>query len=57
MGKEIVAAGNIEFQARYFKSKAITVINQRFCLNNAYEQIKNRIDRWKVKVQDGLLIG
>ena len=47
MGKEIDAAGNIEFQAPYFKSKAITVINQRFYLNNAYEQIKNRIDCWE----------
>ena len=47
MGKEIGAAGNVEFQAPYFKSKEITVINQRFYLNNAYEQIKNRIDRWE----------
>ena len=47
MGKEIDAAGNVEFQAPYFKSKEITVINQRFYLNNAYEQIKNRIDRWE----------
>ena len=28
------------------KAKAITVINQRFNLNSAYEELKHRLDIW-----------
>ena len=31
---------------QYIKAKAITVINQRFNLNSAYEELKHRLDIW-----------
>ena len=31
---------------KHIKAKAITVINQRFNLNSAYEELKRRLDIW-----------
>ena len=38
--------GEIEFRPAYFNSKTKTVINHKFSLENAFQEILYRIDNW-----------
>ena len=38
--------GEIEFRPVYFNSKTKTVINHKFSLENAFQEIFYRIDKW-----------
>ena len=38
--------GEIEFRPVYFTSKTKTVINHKFSLQNAFQEILHRIDNW-----------
>ena len=40
------ATNSYDIITRYIKTNAITVINQRFDLNSAYEELKHRLDTW-----------
>ena len=35
-----------DIETKHIKTKAITVANQRFNLNSAYEELKSRLDIW-----------
>ena len=35
-----------DIETKHIKTKAITVANQRFNLNSAYEDLKSRLDIW-----------
>ena len=38
--------GEIEFRPVYFDSKTKTVINHKFSIENAFQEISYRIDNW-----------
>ena len=40
------ATNSYDIDTIYLKTKAITIINQRFNLNRAYEELKHRLDIW-----------
>ena len=40
------AINRFDIETIYIKTNAITVTNQRFNLNSAYEQLKHRLDIW-----------
>ena len=40
------ANNTYNIETKHMKAKAITVINQRFNLNSAYEELKHRLDIW-----------
>ena len=40
------ATNTYDIATKHIKAKAITVINQRFNLNSAYEELKHRLDIW-----------
>ena len=40
------AINRFDVETKHIKTKAITVANQRFNLNSAYEELKNRLDIW-----------
>ena len=40
------ATNSYDIETIHIKTKAITVINQRFNLNSAYEELKHRLDIW-----------
>ena len=40
------AINSYDIETIHIKTKAITVINQRFNLNSAYEELKHRLDIW-----------
>ena len=43
------ATNNYDIATKYIKAKGITVMNQRFNLNGAYEELKHRLDIWTGK--------
>ena len=43
------ATNNYDIATKYIKAKGITVMNQRFNLNGAYEELKHRLDIWAGK--------
>ena len=47
--------GEIEFRPVYFNSTTKTVINHKFSLENAFQEILYRIDNWLMKDLPGLL--
>ena len=40
------ATNTYDIETKHIKAKALTVINQRFNLNSAYEELKHRLDIW-----------
>ena len=46
MFKKYKPNGEIEFRPVYFNSTAKTVINYKFSLENAFQEILYRIDNW-----------
>ena len=40
------ATNSYDIATAHIKTKATTVTNQRFNLNNAYEELKDRLDIW-----------
>ena len=40
------ANNTYDIETKHMKAKAIIVINQRFNLNSAYEELKHRLDIW-----------
>ena len=46
MLKKYKLNGEIEFRPVYFTSTTKTVINQKFSLKNAFQEILCRIDNW-----------
>ena len=46
MLKKYKPNGQIEFRPVYFNSATKTVINHKFSLENAYQEISYRIDNW-----------
>ena len=46
MLKKYKSNREIEFRPVYFNSRTKTVINHKFCLENAFQEILYRIDNW-----------
>ena len=46
MLKKYKSNGDIEFRPVYFNSTPKTVINHKFSLDNAFQEILYRIDNW-----------
>ena len=44
--KKYKSNGDIEFAPVYFNSTTKTVINNKFCLENGFQEILYRIDNW-----------
>ena len=40
------ATNTYDIEKAYFRSESLTVTNQRFNLNKAYEELKHRLDIW-----------
>ena len=44
------ATNTYDIEKAYFRSESLTVTNQRFNLNKAYEELKHRLDIWGERV-------